>query len=145
MQAKETPAMAIEKPSLRVLVVDDEQLIAESLVTIFRQNGFSADCAYSGYGAIEMAKEQEPDVVISDVLMPGINGIDVALTLSRRLPKARFVMLSGHAGFQENLNAARARGLSFLYLEKPIPPKFLIGYLEDCQRELKAGPSAVFA
>ena len=136
--------MALDKPSLRVLVVDDEQLIAESLVTIFRQNGFAADCAYSGYGAIEMAKELEPDVIISDVLMPGINGIDVALTLSRRLPKARFVMLSGHAGFQENL-VPRARGLSFLYLEKPIPPKFLIGYLEDCQRELNDIPTSVFA
>lgn len=123
--------------SLRVLVVDDEPLIADSLATIFRNSGFDVTCAYSGYGAIQTAKLLEPDVMISDVLMPGLSGVEAALSIFRHLPGLRFVFVSGCSGFQEDLSAARNRGLPFIYLEKPVPPKFLVGYLEDCRREVE--------
>lgn len=123
--------------SLRVLVVDDEPLIADSLAIIFRNNGFEVTCAYSGYGAIQMAKHLEPDVIISDVLMPGLSGVDAALNIFRDMPRLRFVFVSGYSGSQEDLSAARNRGLRFIYLEKPVPPKFLVGYLEDCRREVE--------
>ena len=137
--------MADATRSLRVLVVDDEQLIADSLATILRNNGFHATSAYSGYSAIEIATSCEPDVIISDILMPGVNGIDAALDVSRRLPNARFFFLSGYGGFQENLGAARARGLNFTYLEKPVPPPFLIGCLKDYEREMRTVLGPVFA
>ncbi len=124
--------------SLRVLVVDDEPLIADSLAAIFRNSGFEATCAYSGYGAIQTAKHLEPDVMISDVLMPGLNGVDAALSIFRYLPGLKFVFVTGCNGFQEDLSTARDRGLPFIYLEKPVPPKFLVGYLEDCRREVEA-------
>jgi|SRR5579862_4008541 len=129
--------MAVAMRPLRVLVVDDEQLIADSLATIFRINGFEVTCAYSGYSAIQIANRLLPDVIVSDILMPGLNGVDAALSISRDLPGSRFVFVSGCSGFQENLSAARNRGLRFIYLEKPVPPKFLVGYLEDCWREVQ--------
>ena len=124
--------------SLRVLVVDDEPLIADSLAAIFRNSGFDVTCAYSGYGAVQTAKHLEPDVIISDVLMPGLNGVDAALSIFRYLPSLRLVFVSGCSGFQEDLSVARNRGLPFIYLEKPVPPKFLVSYLEDCRREVEA-------
>lgn len=123
--------------SLRVLVVDDERLIADSLAAIFRNSGFDVACAYSGYSAIQTAKCIEPDVMISDILMPGLNGVDAALSIYRHLPTLKFVFVSGCGGCQADLSAARNRGLSFIYLEKPVPPKFLVGYLEDCRRMLR--------
>ena len=128
--------------SLRVLVVDDEPLIADSLATIFRNSGFDVTCAYSGYGAIQIAKRLEPDVVVSDVLMPGLSGVDAALSIFQQMPGLRFVFVSGWSGFHEDLSTARNRGLPFIYLEKPVPPKFLVGYLEDCRREVEAEEQA---
>lgn len=128
---------------LRVLVVDDEAVIADSLATIFRNRGFDVTCAYSGYGAVQTAKRLEPDVMISDVLMPGLNGVDAALSIFPDLPSLRFVFVSGCSGFQEELVAARDRGLPFIYLEKPVSPKFLVGYLEDCRRKVEAEDQAV--
>jgi CheY-like chemotaxis protein len=129
--------------SLRVLVVDDETSIADSLATILRNHGFEVACAYSGYSAIRIAETLEPDVIVSDVLMPGINGIDAALTIWRQLPASKFVFVSRNCGFQETLRSARVQGLRFIYLQKPAPPKFLIGYLEDCRRQLQPAEHAL--
>lgn len=124
--------------ALRVLVADDEHVIADTLATIFRNNGFDVRCVYSGYSAIETAVRYCPDVVVSDILMSGINGIDAALSIWRELPKSRFVLITGHADYDENLEIARARGLELTFLQKPILPQMLIDYLRDCALDLHA-------
>ncbi len=129
--------MATATPrALRVLVADDEHVIADTLAAIFRNNGFDVKSVYSGYSAIETAVSYRPDVVISDILMSGINGIDVALSISRELPKSKFVLITGHSDYDENLELARRRGLDLLCFHKPILPQSLIDYLTNCAREL---------
>lgn len=135
--------MDVATRPLSVLVVDDEQFIAKSLATIFRNHGFDATCAYSGYDAIRSAKSLRPDVIISDILMPGMNGVDAAVSIFRHLPDAKYVFVSGFSGFQENLSAARNQGLEFLHLEKPVPPKLLVEYLAGCRRQNQSNHDAV--
>ncbi len=63
----------------RVLVADDERVIADTLALILNKSGFEATAVYSGEEAIETAKTLQPDVLISDVIMFGLNGIDAAI------------------------------------------------------------------
>jgi CheY-like chemotaxis protein len=70
----------------RVLVVDDERVIADTLVLILSQKGFEATAAYSGEKAVEAATAFRPDILIMDVIMGGMNGIEASLQISAILP-----------------------------------------------------------
>ena len=135
--------MATTRRPLRVLVADDEQLIADSLAIIFRNNGFDAISVYSGYSAMESAVSFQPDVVISDIIMPGVNGVDAVLSISQHLPASKFLLITGHADCQDSLRRAQVRGLPFLYLQKPIPPRFLVEYLKDYALQLNGAHTAI--
>ena len=65
----------------RVLVVDDERVIADTLAIILNQNGFDASAVYTGTAAVDRARETKPDLIISDVIMPDMNGIEAAIRI----------------------------------------------------------------
>ena len=73
-----------QKP--KVLVADDERVIADTLAMILNQSGFQATVAYTGERAVELAAEIQPDMLISDVIMAGLNGIDAAIKIRGMLP-----------------------------------------------------------
>jgi YesN/AraC family two-component response regulator len=108
----------------RVLVVDDEWLIADSLALILSKQGFLTKTAHSGERAIEIAKVFEPDLLISDVLMPGMTGIDTAEQILMFLPTCKIILLSGHATV-DLLRRAKTR--KYEILSKPVPPDVLLG------------------
>jgi CheY-like chemotaxis protein len=110
----------------RILVVDDEQLIAESLRDILTRAGFDTVCALSGAEAIELAEEICPDIVISDVIMPDLDGVQTAIRIRRACPDARILLFSGQAATSDLLQRARAEGHTFDLLPKPIHPARLI-------------------
>src|ERR1035437_5471062 len=83
--------------SPRVLIVDDECVIADSLALILNQNGFDATAVYSGEAAVETAVTFNPDVLISDVVMGEMNGIELALRVSVLLPGCRVILISGRS------------------------------------------------
>ena len=72
----------------KVLVADDERVIADTLAIILNQSGFQATAVYSGEKAVETAKTLQPDMVISDVIMTDLNGIDAAIKIRTMLPCA---------------------------------------------------------
>ncbi len=113
----------------RILVVDDEQLIAESLRDILTRAGFDTVCALSGAEAIELAEEICPDIVISDVIMPDLDGVQTAIRLRRACPDARILLFSGQSATSDLLQRARAEGHTFDLLPKPIHPARLIAAL----------------
>jgi CheY-like chemotaxis protein len=76
-------------PGLRVLVVDDEKVIADTLVQILTQDGYTAAAAYSGVDAIHCAREDHFDVVLMDVMMPAMSGIEAGKRLVRSTPNAK--------------------------------------------------------
>jgi CheY-like chemotaxis protein len=113
----------------RVLVVDDEKLIAQSLRDILSRAGFDAVCALSGTEAIELAGEICPDIVISDVIMPDLDGVQTAIRIRRACPDARILLFSGQSATSDLLQRARAEGHTFDLLPKPIHPARLIAAL----------------
>lgn len=126
-----TCAKQAQKPrAKRVLVVDDEDLVADSVAEILKEHGFDAHAAYSGTQAIDLAHERCPDILMSDVLMPRLNGVQTALAIREICPRVRILLFSGQAGTVDILKRARSQGHDFELLPKPIHPDQLLKKLK---------------
>ena len=117
----------IVKP--RVLVADDEQVIANTRAIILHQSGFDARAVYSGEKAIEAIDEFQPDMLISDVIMTGMTGIEAAIQMREKLPKCKILLFSGQAATADLLERARSQGHEFEILAKPVHPTDLLAKL----------------
>jgi len=120
---------AAKKP--RVLVVDDEQVIADTLARILDLNGYDASAVYTGTAAVENARALQPDLVISDVIMPDMNGIEAAISIRSFLPGCKILLFSGQAATADLLENARAQGHEFEILAKPVHPSDLLAKLKS--------------
>ena len=120
--------MPIDLPQARkrILVVDDERIIADTLVTILKQNGFDATVAYSGEQAVELAHGLEPALVLSDVIMGPLNGIDAAILIVRSQPGCKILLFSGQPAVAEMLDTAARNGHRFDILAKPVHPDTIL-------------------
>jgi DNA-binding NtrC family response regulator len=118
--------MSEAKNRQRVLVADDERVIADTLAMILNQSGFETRVAYSGEQAVEIAIVFHPEMLISDVIMTGVNGIDAAIEIRRMLPEIKVLLFSGQAATADLLEKARARGYDFEILAKPVHPQDLL-------------------
>ena len=117
------------KPKPKVLVVDDERVIADTLAMILSQSGFDARPVYSGEAALEAAQSFQPDMLISDVIMADLNGIDAAIRIRELLPRIKILLFSGQAATADLLEEARTQGYEFEILAKPVHPKDLLSRL----------------
>jgi CheY-like chemotaxis protein len=117
--------------STRILVVDDEPIIADTIVQILNRSGFIAEAAYGGKEAIAAARRLSPELILSDVLMPHVDGVEAAIAIQKFLPEARIVLFSGQAATVEILARARKRGYHFELLAKPLHPTQLIKHLRQ--------------
>ena len=115
--------------SLRVLIVDDEETVADSLARILNERGFAAKAVYSGEEALESAPSLQPDALISDVIMPGISGIELAMRISRQFPACRIVLFSALTMVSNLLKASGAEHCGFTLLAKPVHPDDLVACL----------------
>ena len=98
----------------KVLVADDERVIADTLAIILNQSGFDATAVYSGEKAVETAQTLRPDMLISDVIMNDLNGIDAAIKIRQILPTIKILLFSGQAATADLLEKARAQGDDFV-------------------------------
>jgi DNA-binding response OmpR family regulator len=114
-----------------VLVVDDEHVIADTLSVILGQNGFAAMTAYDGPSALEMAALVPPELLISDVMMPGMSGIDLAIAIKGSVPDCEVILFSGLAATAEHLTSARLAGHNFLALTKPVHPTEMLARVSE--------------
>ena len=112
-----------------IIVADDEPLIAMTLVEILQGGGFDAAAVSDGVAAIELARRIHPDILLSDVQMPNMNGIEAAKKIREFLPTCRIVLFSGHIATGDLLEEARAEGHEFEILTKPIDPQDLLSAL----------------
>ncbi len=113
------------------LVVDDECGLAETLTAILNLKGFSARCAYSAEAALKLVYAQPPDLLITDVVMPGMNGIELAAVAHQHWPDCRILLISGNAATSGLLLAARSNGNDFPLLPKPVHPEDLLKKLSE--------------
>jgi CheY-like chemotaxis protein len=118
----------------RILVIDDEALIAETVVEILNEEGFEATYVSNGLAAIEAAQTIQPDIVLSDVIMPGLNGIETGIRIREMIPNCRIILFSGQAATVDLLENARQRGHRFDILAKPIKPEQLISVIRGGAR-----------
>ncbi len=114
-----------------VLVVDDEQVIADTLAKILDLNGYDASAVYTGTAAVESARSLRPDLIISDVIMPDMNGIEAAISIRSFLPTCKILLFSGQAATADLLEDARAHGHEFEILAKPVHPSDLLAKLKS--------------
>jgi DNA-binding response OmpR family regulator len=115
---------------LNLLVVEDERLIADSLAWILNLRGFNARSVYSGLEAINHAVINPIDILVSDVVMEGMSGIDAAIEICKLLPNCKVLLFSGNIATSDMLNAAHALGHDFDILAKPVHPSEIIERLK---------------
>jgi len=114
----------------KVLVVDDEQVIADTLAKILDINGYDASAVYSGTTAVESARAMQPDLIISDVIMQDMDGIEAAIRIRTFLPACKILLFSGQAATADLLENARSQGHDFEILAKPVHPSELLAKLK---------------
>jgi|ERR1051326_408616 CheY-like chemotaxis protein len=119
-----------DRPKPKALVVDDERVIADTLAIILNQSGFDAKAVYSGTGAVEAARQSKPNLIITDVIMPDMNGIEAAIQIRKFLPSCKILLFSGQASTADLLETARKQGHEFEILAKPVHPKDLLAKIK---------------
>lgn len=120
--------------SRRILVVDDERFIAETLRLILEVHGYIAQSALSGIQAVELAQEFRPDLLLSDVMMPGMNGFEAGVQIKRRCPDCVLLFFSGHTAnpeFSLIREDLKKEGYPFEVLEKPLDPELLLDRIKE--------------
>jgi CheY-like chemotaxis protein len=110
----------------RVLIVDDERVIADTLVTIFSQRGYETKGVYSAEQALAVLENWRPDLVVIDVLLPAMNGIDLAIRIRSQWPECHTSLFSGQAATSDLLESASKSGHIFEVLAKPVHPSVML-------------------
>jgi DNA-binding response OmpR family regulator len=118
-------------PKLKVLIADDEKIIADTLAMILNQGGFDARAVYTCKNALELASDFRPDMLISDVIMAELNGVDAAIQIRAILPDVRVFLLSGQGATAELIEKAQIDGREFEILTKPLHPRDLLARLRS--------------
>ena len=103
----------------RILIAEDDILNRESLYNLLKNKGYEVITAKSGKEAIHQLSIQTPDLVITDILMPEVDGIELIMEVKREYPLLKIIAMSagGHIGANEHLLTARRLGV---VIEKPI-------------------------
>jgi DNA-binding NtrC family response regulator len=111
---------------IKILIVDDEKSIADSLALVFSTQGYDSRTAYSAEEAADIVSRWEPALVILDVVLPGMSGIDFAIQLKASCPACRVLLFSGHQNTTAMAQEALRKGHAFTILAKPVHPKFFL-------------------
>ncbi len=124
-----------------ILIVDDESAIADTLQMIFQMQRYDARVAYSAEGAAEVIAAWEPELAILDVILPEMNGIDLAIVIKANYPKCHVLLFSGHTNTSMLLEEAGRKGHNFEVLAKPVMPDLM---LERASELLSASAERAF-
>jgi len=108
----------------QILLVDDEKTMVKYLSKQLIKKGFDIRVAYNGLDALEQVKAADFDVVLLDVLMPGMNGIDTLKEIKKIKPRTEVIMLTGHASVEVGIEGMKAG--AFNYIMKPFDPTELV-------------------
>ena len=138
-ETRKSPIVSIGKGSSshasesrpRVLVVDDECVVADTLAKVLTLSGYAAIAAYDADDALETALHSPPELLITDVVLHGMNGIQLAITIKRIFPDCKILLFSGQASTADLMAAAGREGHRFTLLNKPLPPKDLVAIVAE--------------
>jgi DNA-binding NtrC family response regulator len=115
-----------EKQVPIVFVVDDEFVISHSLALILQNKGYAARSFTDPLVALGRIDADQPDLLISDVVMPQLSGVELAIQVQARCSHCKILLFSGQASTIDLLDEARKQGHTFTLLSKPIHPNDLL-------------------
>jgi len=119
----------------KLLLVDDEQEFVQALAERLEMRDLESDTVYDGNQALSYVESKEPDVMVLDLKMPGIDGIEVLKQVRTAYPNIQVIILTGH-GTEKDEERARNLG-AFDYLQKPVDIDTLVGRIRKAyQRKL---------
>ena len=120
------------KSSKRVFVVDDELVIASTLATILQHQGYEESFFTDPRLALASSVIAAPDLLLSDVAMENVSGVELAISIKDLNPRCRVLLFSGQAATVDLLAATREKGHAFCVLSKPIHPTDLLSEIRSC-------------
>lgn len=109
---------------LKVLVVEDDATVRDVLTTLLGFDGFEVKAASDGSEGLELAETMQPDVILLDVELPGVDGLEVCRMIRKRAPATKVVMVTGRATAEDELHGVAAGADA--YLRKPFSPLELL-------------------
>ena len=112
------------KTLAKVLVVDDDVVVGQSYGRVLTQNGYTVSTALNGLEALEKFAGEKPDVVLTDIRMPGMDGIEMAQRIKAQSPATPVAVVTGY-GTSANAEAAAAIGITE-FLHKPLQPEKVV-------------------
>jgi len=112
-----------------VLVVDDSQGICQTMYMILKMKGFDVECVYDGPSAVDKIKERPYDVILLDIRLPGMDGVEVSKHIREIRPGARFAVMTAYS-LAEKVSQAMKMGAERVFY-KPLDMDELIGYIRD--------------
>ncbi|WP_239462070.1 response regulator [Occallatibacter savannae] len=115
----------------KVLVVDDSEVIADTLAMVLSAEGFHAVVAYSASHALNLLQAESFDMLLTDVMMPGMTGIELAIDVTRRDLVSAVLLMSRVASTSDLLENARKLGYTFEILAKPVYPTEVIERIQQ--------------
>ena len=113
-------------PKVRILLADDDRVIADTLSQILSLSGYETETVNSGEEAVSTAAKSKPDILITDVVMGGITGIEAAVRILEFIPTCLVILISGQANTADHLASACRHGHQLEILLKPVHPKILL-------------------
>lgn len=120
----------------RILVVDDDRSLADTLATILRLNGYEVEEAYSGALAIQIAMQFQPEVLICDVVLPVMNGVETASHIRSLFPSCKVFLITGRSTAPDLVLKTHALSDGFELLAKPLHPSELLARLSNIRIRL---------
>ncbi len=127
----------------KILVVEDEPVILHTLELILKQNGYDVRVAGDAEEAFAIVPTFQPDVLLCDINLPSMDGIQIAIRIRREIPTCRIVLLSGEISSAELLDDAKKKGFHFEVLAKPTDPQHLLRVLAGVDPRTFRDPSGI--
>ena len=121
------------KQAKRILVVDDEENARIALTKLLANEGFNVDCVANGFEALNYLRQQEVDLIITDINMPEMNGITFLKELNKSFPKSNVIMVTAYGGVESYIEAMNLG--AFEYINKPVKIEELKSILKKIFKE----------
>lgn len=118
--------MNSEHSKPRLFVVDDEKVVADTISAVLRAEGFEVETFYDGLPALERAMEDPPEAVVTDIVMPGLDGLRLAALLKEHCPDCLVTLISGQPTAMYSVRSLGDEMPRVTLLEKPIHPADLV-------------------
>src|SRR3954452_10447479 len=135
-------ARPIDTVRSRILVVDDNARTQEAIALYLRHAGYDVDVAGTGPDALMLAAERTPDLIVLDLMLPGLGGVDVCRTLRER-PDVPIIMVTARTTEEDKLEGLRSGADD--YVTKPFSPRELVARVATVLRRARPSPRAIVA